>query len=734
MSVRPCSAVASCGLGWRSASRRAARPPALLASPGSSDMRSHAAAPAAVDTATSHVEAVTHAHAGAPGATTPALGKQTRPPPSAADVKAKALADAHDEQLYQEIRACEHWQDVLDIVSDEGPEMSTKRGVQALTRLLALMKRLPVRERASTVEGPAFSALLSALYAKLPSMKASQLSATVAALAELRVCVGPETCAALCEAAGARASGLPARDLTTVLHALAALGAKPGMSVMDRLGYRAHLILTAQTAQTAQVLGAYAVEGREQAGAQAQDEAEAQAQGATTPDADAAAAQQQAQQDAEPAAHAQQQQHDQQQHAPPSSQHAQGHAQQALGGAGAPPAAAPLEGFTPQGVGMLLHAVASVGYSNARLTGSACSVALDHLSEFAPQGVANTLWALAKLGHYDAALVSGCLEQVSKCGAGQLRPQEAANMLWACQRLRHHPQDAATSGAASATELAGIAWALALLGETRSPAFGAACAALPARFDAGEMDDGLLRQAFQALLCAKLSEAAGAESTPSTSAPPSPPSPVFPELMLDAMRGAWVAGIQRGAARARAVGSPTRALSGLVSEELKVRHDAARTTKDGLVLIDIALRPTDERYVALQVLRDFDTPRDSSNPGCRCSVLRDFDTTRNTGQLLGSVQFERQVLEKNGWEVKFLRYGDLLKVDEPARPYFIGEYLRNIGCRVVRHVDAPGARTGAAAGAAPTRARGARDPEAREADIALSDPKARTPTRRGRQQ
>ena len=35
--------------------------------------------------------------------------------------------DPHDEQLYEEIRACEHWQDVLDILADEGPAMSTRR-------------------------------------------------------------------------------------------------------------------------------------------------------------------------------------------------------------------------------------------------------------------------------------------------------------------------------------------------------------------------------------------------------------------------------------------------------------------------------------------------------------------------------------------------------------------------------------------------------------------------------
>lgn len=65
---------------------------------------------------------------------------------------------------------------------------------------------------------------------------------------------------------------------------------------------------------------------------------------------------------------------------------------------------------------------------------------------------------------------------------------------------------------------------------------------------------------------------ASASAPPGKLPPPPPPAcPVFPELMLDAMRGAWVAGIQRGASRARTEGSPTKALSGLVGEDLKVR-------------------------------------------------------------------------------------------------------------------------------------------------------------------
>lgn len=141
------------------------------------------------------------------------------------------------------------------------------------------------------------------------------------------------------------------------------------------------------------------------------------------------------------------------------------------------------------------------------------------------------------------------------------------------------------------------------------------------------MDDGLIRQTFQSLLSAKVAESAAREdiATASASSSSSPAAivPSFPPPMLDAMKRSWVANVQKGAACASWQASPTRAVSELVTG-LRVRHDAARATRDGLVLIDIALRPSDDRYVALQ-------------------VLRDFDYTRNTGQMMGSLQFERQV-------------------------------------------------------------------------------------------
>ena len=52
--------------------------------------------------------------------------------------------------------------------------------------------------------------------------------------------------------------------------------------------------------------------------------------------------------------------------------------------------------------------------------------------------------------------------------------------------------------------------------------------------------------------------------------------------------------------------------------------------------VDIALKAR-EQYVALQ-------------------MVREHEHSCNTGQLLGTVQFTRAVLEKNGWEVKHMRY------------------------------------------------------------------------------
>ena len=95
--------------------------------------------------------------------------------------------------------------------------------------------------------------------------------------------------------------------------------------------------------------------------------------------------------------------------------------------------------------------------------------------------------------------------------------------------------------------------------------------------------------------------------------------------------------------------------------------------------------------------------------------------------------------------MKYLRYTDLLLVEERLRPYFVAEFLKNLGCRAVKEVAAPGDKAAAAAAAAATGGAAAaaggagrvrrrqQSEEAREADIVLRDPKAsprRTSARR----
>lgn len=278
-----------------------------------------------------------------------------------------------------------------------------------------------------------------------------------------------------------------------------------------------------------------------------------------------------------------------------------------------------------------------------------------------PQGVSNVLWACGSLGLYFPELIKASLEYFAARRAS-FKAQEVSNMAWALTQLRHHPQQYSQALTAallsqpegalrpadvasvlqllatfcvvpskqsmgelcrrldtlipkcSSAELCNCLWALGLLGETARPQFARIAAALPARFERGELDDGLLRQAFQALLCATLRESSSLEqqqqqqqgSTAASSSSATPASstastiPSFPPLMLDTMKRLWVSTIQAGAARAARPTSPTKVVSDEIAK-LRVRHDAARATRDGLVLIDVALRPSEERYVALQV-------------------------------------------------------------------------------------------------------------------------------------
>lgn len=101
----------------------------------------------------------------------------------------------------------------------------------------------------------------------------------------------------------------------------------------------------------------------------------------------------------------------------------------------------------------------------------------------------------------------------------------------------------------------------------------------------------------------------------------------------------------------------------LLHARLQVRHDSRRPTRDGLVQIDIALKPSAERFIALQ-------------------VVVEEDRAINTGQLLATAVFQKEVLERNGWEVKHLPVRDLQVLSDPRlQPLFVAELLKSMGIK-----------------------------------------------------
>jgi hypothetical protein len=428
------------------------------------------------------------------------------PSSSSSRNRSTAEADQADQHLYEEIHACTHVQDVLDILEDEAPRgMTGKRAVQALVRLTALAKKAGCAQ--TVQQEPAFEPLLRLLQARMPSLKATQASAAAASLATLGVKAQPELLASLSQALGRQAQWLSARDLASSLHALVSLSTVPTTTTLDRLGYRAYTLLLA-------------------AGARDPAAVPTPPEPATVPPASSAEG--------------------------PSS----------------------ADSFTPQGLSMLVHSMARLGYSNSRLLTAASAAAVQGIrgGSFTPQGVSNLLWGTASLNHYFPDLVRAALDHHAQ-HSRQYKPQETAMVMWALTRLRHHPQESArgllqalmerSKAAASApdgppsssapplqptdvtsalsmlahfgilpgTQLAaqlcrslelllprcstqelclGL-WSLALLKEAGRPLFRSLAEALPARFEAGQMDEGLLRQAFQALLAAKMAEAEARE-------------------------------------------------------------------------------------------------------------------------------------------------------------------------------------------------------------------------------
>ena len=201
---------------------------------------------------------------------------------------------------------------------------------------------------------------------------------------------------------------LSARDISTSLHSLAALGARPEQAALDCVGYRAHLLLQAQLGHPVPTLHeAAAATGGEAVAAAAGGPAEAH-EGASTSST------------------------------PPSSA-SRGSAAAApyrSGPSSASTAAAAADlVFSPQSISMMVHSAALLGYFNSQLLSSVAEIVVRDIDEFAPQGVSNMVWSMAKLDHYEPTLLKAALAYFRQRHA-EFKPQEIANLMWALTRLR----------------------------------------------------------------------------------------------------------------------------------------------------------------------------------------------------------------------------------------------------------------------------------------------------------
>ncbi|KXZ44211.1 hypothetical protein GPECTOR_71g572 [Gonium pectorale] len=566
-----------------------------------------------------------------------------------------------DRELHDELASCEDWRDVLDVLADEASQLSVRTASQALTRLNGLTRGAGAGVRAELLKREPFQALLKFLFSQVASMNNVQLSNTLQALAQLQVPLGEGVLAAYWEAAFARRATFFPRDISTFFGAAAALRASPPMHLLDALSYRAQVFMSSGE-------------------------------------------------------------------------------------------------FDHRGISTLLHSCVLLGFKNHILAATAAQVLAQPgmMRRLAPQGVANSLWALARMGVYDKDAVEAALECFAAAPLAY-KPQECANMLWALTAFRHHPEgrfilfarsllnsedrlraaDLATlfyalatfnalpsasvldrlcaaaaglvaAGAANTVELVNMYWGLALLGEGGGgepsdgadkggsegrPLFRQLELALVAHVESGgDFPVSMQRMVFQGFLASRLSH--------SRRAPPP-----FSALTWDSLKRAWINNVTEQAAKrsGRKLHSAARLEVSKILKQLRIRHDAQRLTGDNLAVIDFALKSGTDTFIALQLLEAEE----------RCA---------NSKQLLGNVVLQRQLLEKNGWEVRFLPAEDLFAVPEELRPNFVAELLRRSGMRLRTEGPAggrQGERAEADSGAAP-RGSGSREMEALS-DIAAGE-------------
>jgi hypothetical protein len=157
-----------------------------------------------------------------------------------------------DLDLLDEIKSCETWCEVLDVVEDEAQRMSLFSAAQAATRIVAILRKGGQSSRNQALPQisarAGFATLTSLLFNGISSMSRAQVANSVTALASLQVPFTEAHAAAYAARIRQLAPELNARDVVQLLHgfSIAPSGSvMPRVSTLDRLGYRATQLLGA---------------------------------------------------------------------------------------------------------------------------------------------------------------------------------------------------------------------------------------------------------------------------------------------------------------------------------------------------------------------------------------------------------------------------------------------------------------------------------------------------------
>jgi len=617
-------------------------------------------------------------HTGSDASSSRVQGQSTgaglKPQPTAEELAARKKVADEENLMVDEISSCESWRDLLEILEDEagpaGSGLTLFVGVKAISRMASLGRGLPASEKAQLRAEPGFHALARALLSGVPRMKPIQLANSLEAFASLGVIPHTEGMKAYLERCKVCAEAMNGRDLATLLHAFAIMQVRPGRKTLDTLGFRAvHLLRQGEMQPQSLSMLVHAccvLEYKNRVLLAAAADAAVRAMPRLAPQAVSNLAW----------------------------------------------AFAKLEyySYAFQRSALKAYAANSAGYRIQEV----CNLLWASTRQrFHPEGVlAIMVRSLAE----NAQQLRGADFASIFLALGTFDVHPGAKMLG---QLLGAADSRLTS--MQPVELCNIYWGLGLMGEGLHPTAVHIASLLPDHYEANRLNPGLLRQVFTAYLGGKLTLAnTGDGADPKLAAAAASIS--FPTPMMDAMKRAWVANIMSSSmgtaaveaaasggsaadsstgdsqpsqriesgirastsgssssnssssssSTGRVVRKPTMAAGAStttkralprIMQALGIRHGIGRPTTDGLVSVDIALRPGPDRFLALQ-------------------VVEEHEHTANTGQFLGPQRFQSSVLEANGWEVKHVMAKDLRMLDEAAWPAFIAELLRNMGVRV----------------------------------------------------